>query len=167
MNVRTRSAARLLIMTMTLAALVILPATAALGYAPEVDDSFLTCVPGEESGQADCTAGKCDPGQPANVQVNDGELFDDTVVADEDGDVNFMFEFDPETTDEDFKVDVNCQLNGQPQVLGVVLEKDAVLADVIAAAGASSTTLVGIALGALALGAGALLVTRRRGTIDA
>lgn len=157
----------MLTMMVALAALVVLPATTALGYAPDVDDTFLTCVPGDEDGQADCTAGKCDAGQPANVQVNDGDLFDETVNADENGDVNFAFEFDPETEDEDFDVDVECQVNGETRVLGVVIQKDAVLADTIAAAGASSMTLVGIALGALVIGGGALVATRRRGAIDA
>ena len=160
--VRTRS--KFLTLAAALVGLLLVPATA-FAYAPTGDD-FITCVAGGDR-EVECTAGIFDPGTDVDVEVDvDGtQVLNTTLTADEDGEISFTFDV-PEDAEGDVTVDLEGTKNGETFVLSDVIAQ-ADETEVIANAGSDASLLAMGAVGAIALGGAALLVTRRKGAASA
>lgn len=151
--------------TTALAAALLLVPTAALAYAPTGDD-FVTCVAGGDD-NVECVAGIFDPNTEVEVVVefNGAIVLSETLTADADGEVSFDFDV-PTDEDGEATVTLTGTKNGEPFVLSetVAWSEDG---EVIANAGMDSGTIVGIAAGAIALGAGVLVLSRRKTSAEA
>ena len=159
MHLRTRL--RLGAIVLAACSLLLIPAVAS-AYAPTGDD-FITCVAGGDS-NVDCVAGVFEEGCPGTfVAAADGGTLADGSTSDADADGEVAFDFDvPADADGDITVTVECGTKVLADVIANVED-----GEVIANAGFDSTTLVAIAVGALALGSGVLAVSRRRNSAGA
>lgn len=152
---------RLLFVMVALAALLAIPVSAS-AYAPGADD-FIECVLSGERG-VDCIGGFFDPGTDVDVLVETNPvLLDTTVTANEDGEVAFSFTVPDDIGDATIQVTLTGTQNGAQLVLvdDVALVSDG---EVLPITGASSLGLVAMAIAALVIGGGILLVARRRDT---
>lgn len=154
--------------TLVVALGLLLPA-AALAYAPS-DEDFLTCVE-QEGNVIDCVAGVVDERCPAKftVVVDDTTVAEGTATADDDGEVEFSFDFDA-TDGAAPQVTLECP-GDEPLVLSGTIERapggdgdgqDAAVEGDLAQTGVDSATLALGALGAILIGGGALFISRRR-----
>lgn len=147
--------------TTLLAAALLLVPTAAFAYAPTGDD-FVTCVAGGDS-NVECVAGIFDPGTDVDVEAefNGTMVLSETLTADADGEVSF--DFDVPEGDGEVDVTLSGTKNGETFVLSETVARSEG-GEVIANAGSDSMTLLGIAVATIALGAGALFLSRRKHT---
>lgn len=150
----------LLTLIATVIGLLLVP-TVAFAYAPSGDD-FITCVAGGDN-NVECAAGIFDPNTDVDVLVEASTLLDTTVTADDDGEIDFDFDVPPEHEDSEIKVTLSGTKNGEPfvlsEVVGTITD-----GEVIANAGSNAGLLALGAVGAIAIGGGALYVSKRKHT---
>lgn len=156
------SSRRLLFIVAALATLLAIPVSAS-AYAPGSSE-FVECVLAGNRG-VDCIGGFFDPGTEVQVVATAGDdvVFEGTFVADADGEVSFSFTVPDDVADGMIRVTLTGTLNGEPLTLtdDVAMVTDG---EVLPVTGASSFGLLAMALAAVAVGGGILLVTRRRDT---
>ena len=155
MPVRTRL--NFLILTASVIGLLLIPATA-FAYAPTGDD-FITCVAGGDS-NVECVAGVFEANTDCTFEATPGGTGSGT----SDADGEFAFDFDVPTDDE---TDVELSIQCGTKVLADTVANVNAEGEVIANAGSNAGVLALGAVGAIALGGGALAISRRKRTSDA
>lgn len=152
--------------------LLLVPGTAFAQYGPSADD-FVTCTPDPAAPGAEvtCEAGVFEPGSEvdAEVTLRDGtEVLDETLVAEEDGTVEFDFvipedapngRYDVTVTGEDGKV-LSERLVVAPEAAQGARNPGRGLGRT----GSQTGTYAGAAAVLLLIGGGAVYFTRRRST---
>lgn len=140
--------------------LLLIPATA-FAYAPTGDD-FITCVAGDDR-TVECAAGIFDPNTDVDVLVEiNPVLLDTTVTSDANGEIDFAYDVPADQSGE-VTVTLTGTKNGETFVLASTVAT-ATESEVIANAGSNAGLLALGALGALAIGGGALVASRRKRT---
>jgi len=150
--VRTRL--NLLALTAAVIGLLLIPATA-FAYAPTGDD-FITCVAGGDE-NIECVAGVFDANIDCSYEANPGG----TGTGTSDAEGEFAFNFDV-PTDQETEVQVTVQCGAK--VLSAAIANVTAEGEVIANAGSNAGLLALGAFGALAIGGGALYVSKRKRT---
>lgn len=157
-----RSRLNLLTLTTAVIGLLLIPATA-FAYAPSGDD-FITCVAGGDT-NIECVAGIFDPGTDVDAEgeLNGTMVLDAALTADADGEVSFNFDV-PADEEGEVTVTLSGTKNGEAFVLSEAIANVNSDGEVIANAGSDAGLLALGAIGAIALGGGALFVSRRKRT---
>lgn len=156
-----RTRLNLLTLAAAVVGLLLVPATA-FAYAPTGDD-FITCVAGGDL-NVECAAGIFDPNTDVQVVVTgEAEVLNTVLTADADGEISFDFDVPADHGDGEITVELTGTKNGEAFVLSEAIAR-VTDGEVIANAGSNAGLLALGAFGAIAIGGGALYVSKRKRT---